>query len=42
VHHSERWLPPAAAAFRDYLLDDGARKVEAETRTLLSAGHDEK
>jgi DNA-binding transcriptional LysR family regulator len=42
VHHSERWLPPAAAAFRDYLLDDGARKVEAETRTLLSAGRDEK
>jgi LysR family transcriptional regulator, low CO2-responsive transcriptional regulator len=42
VHHSERWLPPAAAAFRDYLLDEGARKVEAETRTLLSAGHDEK
>jgi DNA-binding transcriptional LysR family regulator len=42
VHHSERWLPPAAAAFRDYLLDDGARKVEAETRTLLSAGQDEK
>ena len=42
VHHTERWLPPAAAAFRDYLLDEGARKVEAETRTLLSAGHDEK
>jgi DNA-binding transcriptional LysR family regulator len=42
VHHSERWLPPAAAAFRDYLLEDGARKVEAETRTLLSAGHDGK
>ncbi len=42
VHHSERWLPPAAAAFRDYLLDEGARKVETETRTLLSAGHDEK
>jgi DNA-binding transcriptional LysR family regulator len=40
VHHSERWLPPAAAAFRDYLLDDGARKVETETRTLLSAGRD--
>ena len=39
VHHSERWLPPAAAAFRDYLLDDGARKVEAETRALLDAGH---
>ena len=42
VHHSERWLPPAAAAFRDYLLDEGARKVETETRTLLSASHDEK
>ena len=27
---------------RDYLLDDGARKVETETRTLLSAGRDEK
>ena len=35
VHHSERWLPPAAAAFRDYLLDEGARKVETETRALL-------
>ena len=42
VHHSERWLPPAAAAFRDYLLDEGARKVETETRTLLSAGRNEK
>ena len=42
VHHPERWLPPAAAAFRDYLLDEGARKVDTETRTLLSAGHDEK
>jgi DNA-binding transcriptional LysR family regulator len=42
VHHSERWLPPAAAAFRDYLLDEGARKVETETRMLLSAGRDEK
>jgi len=41
VHHSERWLPPAAAAFRDYLLDEGARKVETETRTLLSGGRDE-
>ncbi len=37
AHHSGRWLPPAAAAFRDYLLDEGARKVESETRTLLSA-----
>jgi DNA-binding transcriptional LysR family regulator len=35
VHHAERWLPPAAAAFRDYLLDEGARKVETETRALL-------
>ena len=42
VHHSERWLPPAAAAFRDYLLDEGARKVETETRILLSAGRNEK
>jgi LysR family transcriptional regulator, low CO2-responsive transcriptional regulator len=38
VHHPERWLPPAAAAFRDYLLNEGARRVEAETRRLLSAG----
>jgi len=36
AHHGGRWLPPAAAAFRDYLLDEGARKVEAETRQLLS------
>ena len=36
VHHPERWLPPAAAAFREYLLDEGARKVEAETRALLA------
>jgi len=41
VHHSERWLPPAAAAFRDYLLDAGALKVETDTRTLLSDGRDE-
>jgi LysR family transcriptional regulator, low CO2-responsive transcriptional regulator len=41
VYHPERWLPPAAAAFRDYLLDEGARKVEAETRTLLSAARNE-
>jgi len=40
VHHSERWLPPAAAAFRDYLLNEGARKVDAETRALLSVGTD--
>jgi DNA-binding transcriptional LysR family regulator len=38
VHHPERWLPPAAAAFREYLLDEGARKVEAETRALLAMG----
>jgi DNA-binding transcriptional LysR family regulator len=38
VYHPDRWLPPAAAAFRDYLLDEGAHKVEAETRRLLSAG----
>jgi LysR family transcriptional regulator, low CO2-responsive transcriptional regulator len=37
VYHPDRWLPPAAAAFRDYLLDEGARKVEAETRALLAA-----
>jgi len=37
VHHGDRWLPPAAAAFRDYLLTDGARKVEAATRRLLSS-----
>jgi DNA-binding transcriptional LysR family regulator len=36
VYHPDRWLPPAAAAFRDYLLDEGARKVEAESRRLLS------
>jgi LysR family transcriptional regulator, low CO2-responsive transcriptional regulator len=38
VHHPERWLPPAAAAFREYLLDEGAHKVEMETRMLLAAG----
>jgi DNA-binding transcriptional LysR family regulator len=36
VYHPNRWLPPAATAFRDYLLDEGARKVEAQTRRLLS------
>ncbi len=41
VHHPERWLPPAAAAFREYLLDEGARMVETETRSLLSAPSDE-
>jgi DNA-binding transcriptional LysR family regulator len=38
VYHPDRWLPPAAAAFRDYLLDEGSHKVEAETRRLLSPG----
>jgi len=37
AHHADRWLPPAATAFRDYLLEEGARKVAAETRLLLSA-----
>jgi DNA-binding transcriptional LysR family regulator len=36
VHHPDRWLPPAAAAFREYLLAEGARKVETETRRLLA------
>jgi len=36
VHHGQRWLPPAAAAFRDYLLAEGARRVEARTRALLA------
>ena len=36
VHHTVRWLPPAAAAFRDYLLNEGARKVESHTRELLA------
>jgi len=36
VYHPDRWLPPAAAAFRDYLLDEGAGKVETETRRLLA------
>ncbi|MFO1394949.1 MAG: LysR substrate-binding domain-containing protein, partial [Steroidobacteraceae bacterium] len=35
VHHPERWLPPAAAAFREYLLEEGARKVDTETKALL-------
>jgi DNA-binding transcriptional LysR family regulator len=39
VHHGERWLPPAATAFREYLLDEGARKVEERTRALLAALH---
>ncbi|HEX7373487.1 MAG TPA: LysR substrate-binding domain-containing protein, partial [Steroidobacteraceae bacterium] len=37
VHHGERWLPPAAAAFREFLLTEGARKVEARTRRILAA-----
>ncbi len=40
VHQTERWLPPAAVAFRDYLLEEGARKVEADTRALLSSSQD--
>jgi len=40
AHHSGRWLPPAATAFRDYLLDEGARKVTAETRRLLAEGQE--
>jgi DNA-binding transcriptional LysR family regulator len=35
AHHAERWLPPAAESFRDYLLNDGAAKVAAETAQLL-------
>ena len=35
VRTGERWLPPAAQAFREYLLDEGARKVDAETREVL-------
>ena len=37
VHHGERWLPPAATAFREYLLTEGARKVDARTRRILEA-----
>jgi LysR family transcriptional regulator, low CO2-responsive transcriptional regulator len=37
VHHGARWLPPAAAAFRTYLLDEGARRVDARTSALLAA-----
>jgi DNA-binding transcriptional LysR family regulator len=39
AHHADRWLPPAAAAFREYLLDEGARKVAARTQALLAATH---
>jgi DNA-binding transcriptional LysR family regulator len=35
VHHGDRWLPPAAAAFRDFLLTDGAARVRASTDALL-------
>jgi LysR family transcriptional regulator, low CO2-responsive transcriptional regulator len=38
VHHPERWLPPAAQAFREYLLEKGVGKVEARTRALLPIG----
>jgi LysR family transcriptional regulator, low CO2-responsive transcriptional regulator len=37
VYHPERWMPPAAAAFRDYLLTEGVRKVDAEIEALLCA-----
>ena len=37
VHHARRWLPPAAVAFREYLLDEGARSVETQTRALLES-----
>ena len=35
VHHGDRWLPPAAAAFREFLLTDGAARVRASTEALL-------
>jgi len=35
VHHGDRWLPPAAAAFREFLLTDGAGRVRASTQALL-------
>lgn len=35
VHHAQRWLPPAAEAFRTYLLETGVHEVEARTRRLL-------
>lgn len=35
VHHAQRWLPPAAEAFRAYLLETGRHEVEARTRRLL-------
>jgi LysR family transcriptional regulator, low CO2-responsive transcriptional regulator len=35
VHHAQRWLPPAAEAFREYLVQEGVHKVEERTRRLL-------
>lgn len=35
VHHGDRWLPPAAATFREFLLTDGAARVRASTQALL-------
>lgn len=35
VHHADRWLPPAAQAFRDFLMTDGAARVRASTEALL-------
>jgi len=39
VHHGDRWLPPAAAAFREFLLTDGAARVRASTEALLRLEH---
>jgi LysR family transcriptional regulator, low CO2-responsive transcriptional regulator len=36
VHHAQRWLPPAAEAFREYLVEKGVHKVEERTRRLLN------
>jgi DNA-binding transcriptional LysR family regulator len=36
IHHGERWLPPAAAAFREFLLTDGAARVRIATQQLLA------
>jgi LysR family transcriptional regulator, low CO2-responsive transcriptional regulator len=36
VHHAQRWLPPAAAAFREYLIERGVHEVEARTQRLLA------
>ena len=38
IHHGERWLPPAAAAFREFLLTDGAARVRRATSALLLSG----